>query len=53
MVVEPEQRIRRSTLLVVLLEIGFLLGVRPVVWLSDRGKKKVSFDSEWQLGRAV
>lgn len=53
MVVEPEQRIRRSTLLVVLLEIGFLLGVRSVVWLSDRGKKKVSFDSEWQLGRAV
>lgn len=53
MVVEPEQRIRRSTLLVVLLEIGFLLGVRSVVWLSDRGKKKVSFDSKWQLGRAV
>ena len=47
MVVEPEQRICRSTLLVILLEIGFLLRVRPVVWLSERENKKVSFDSEW------
>ena len=39
MIVEPEQRIRRSTLLVILLEIGLLLRVRPVVWLSDSEEK--------------
>ena len=38
MVVEPKQRVRRPTLLVILLEVGLLLRVCSVVWL--RANKK-------------